>query len=326
MPTAHETLGVSNTASEAEIRSRYLQLVREFAPDRAPERFAEIRAAYDELRDPRLQLETAVAESEHERFSGRVAERTPRTIEPRQVAHGGAAHSGRRTMNDEDAEHDERILDQFRTWLQETRQESRAASPEAESTTNDVSALAGFGLERLVEEFTALRHELKLQTRGVRGLEDVVQASLETLADAATTFRSASTQVLAEGAQTADKNFATALAELDEALDRGREQWKKNGERLIGPTASPALARARELYAGLSWWQRRRTAGYHQRVCGELERTNEHARRERQTLLLALLSGYELTPTAPGTDPGRSERDAHSHGRPDRRSRDHGGC
>ena len=57
MSTAHETLGVTNTASEAEIRGRYLQLVREFPPDRAPERFAEIRAAYDELRDPRLQLE-----------------------------------------------------------------------------------------------------------------------------------------------------------------------------------------------------------------------------------------------------------------------------
>ncbi len=60
MPTAHETFGVSSTASEAEIRTRYLQLVREFPPDRAPERFAEIRAAYDELRDPAPQLERRV--------------------------------------------------------------------------------------------------------------------------------------------------------------------------------------------------------------------------------------------------------------------------
>ena len=57
MPTAHETLGVSSAATAAEIRTRYLQLVREFPPDRAPERFAEIRAAFDELRDPGLQLE-----------------------------------------------------------------------------------------------------------------------------------------------------------------------------------------------------------------------------------------------------------------------------
>ncbi|MBY0457986.1 MAG: DnaJ domain-containing protein [Gemmataceae bacterium] len=57
MPSAHETLGVSSTATAAEIRTRYLQLVREFPPDRAPERFAEIRAAFDELRDPGPQLE-----------------------------------------------------------------------------------------------------------------------------------------------------------------------------------------------------------------------------------------------------------------------------
>ena len=52
-----ETLGLSHHASAAEIRSRYLQLVREFPPDRAPERFAEIRAAYDELRAPARRIE-----------------------------------------------------------------------------------------------------------------------------------------------------------------------------------------------------------------------------------------------------------------------------
>jgi curved DNA-binding protein CbpA len=57
MHNAYETLGVSSNAGEGEIRSRYLQLVRDFPPDRAPEKFAEIRAAYDELRNPIVQLE-----------------------------------------------------------------------------------------------------------------------------------------------------------------------------------------------------------------------------------------------------------------------------
>ena len=57
MPSPHDTLGVASTAGDAEIRTRYLQLVREFPPDRAPEKFAEIRAAYDALRDPIAQLE-----------------------------------------------------------------------------------------------------------------------------------------------------------------------------------------------------------------------------------------------------------------------------
>jgi hypothetical protein len=57
MPNAYETLGLPANADEAQIRSRYLELVREFPPDRAPERFAEIRAAFDDLRDPTAQLE-----------------------------------------------------------------------------------------------------------------------------------------------------------------------------------------------------------------------------------------------------------------------------
>ncbi len=57
MNDPYEILGVSPQADEAQIRSRYLDLVREFPPDRAPERFAEVRAAYDALRDPVMQAE-----------------------------------------------------------------------------------------------------------------------------------------------------------------------------------------------------------------------------------------------------------------------------
>ena len=42
-------LGVSEDAGDAEIRRRYLALVRDFPPDRDPDRFREYRAAYDAL-------------------------------------------------------------------------------------------------------------------------------------------------------------------------------------------------------------------------------------------------------------------------------------
>jgi curved DNA-binding protein CbpA len=51
-------LGVADDADDAEIRQRYLALVWEFPPDRAPERFQELRAAYDALSDERKRLET----------------------------------------------------------------------------------------------------------------------------------------------------------------------------------------------------------------------------------------------------------------------------
>jgi molecular chaperone GrpE len=190
-----------------------------------------------------------------------------------------------------DIENDEQILDHFRKWLQETRQEAAAVAAVTDSVT---PSLSGFSLDRLVEEFTALRHELKLQTRSSRTLEERVEASLTALADAASTFRSASSQGGSSGSETADKNFAMTLAELDEALERGREQWKKNSARLIGSSTHASLAHLNELYATQSWWQRRFTAAYHQSIRQQIERAEEQARGERQALLKALLSGYDL--------------------------------
>jgi curved DNA-binding protein CbpA len=60
MTDPYEVLGLASDADESEIRRRYLELVREFPPDRAPDRFAAIRAAFDEIRDPARRLEARV--------------------------------------------------------------------------------------------------------------------------------------------------------------------------------------------------------------------------------------------------------------------------
>lgn len=48
----YQVLGIDASAGTEAVRKRYLELVRQFTPERAPERFAEIRAAYETLRDP----------------------------------------------------------------------------------------------------------------------------------------------------------------------------------------------------------------------------------------------------------------------------------
>ncbi len=62
MKDSYEVLGLSRSADEGEIRRRYLELVRQFPPDRDPARFAEVRAAYDDLRDPIRRLEGQLLE------------------------------------------------------------------------------------------------------------------------------------------------------------------------------------------------------------------------------------------------------------------------
>ena len=60
MQDPYEILGLDSNASEAAVRKRYLELVRQHPPDQAPEQFARIRAAYDELRDPVALLEKRI--------------------------------------------------------------------------------------------------------------------------------------------------------------------------------------------------------------------------------------------------------------------------
>jgi curved DNA-binding protein CbpA len=47
----YSVLGIDDDADDDAIRRRYLKLVKEFPPERHPERFAAVRAAYERLKD-----------------------------------------------------------------------------------------------------------------------------------------------------------------------------------------------------------------------------------------------------------------------------------
>jgi curved DNA-binding protein CbpA len=51
MTDNYAILGLPADSDDEAIRRRYLELVREFSPERHPERFAAIRQAYESLRD-----------------------------------------------------------------------------------------------------------------------------------------------------------------------------------------------------------------------------------------------------------------------------------
>jgi len=60
----YAVLGLAHGCDEAEVRRRYLELVRQFPPDRAPERFTEIRGAYERLRDPVMRVQAKLFDLE----------------------------------------------------------------------------------------------------------------------------------------------------------------------------------------------------------------------------------------------------------------------
>jgi hypothetical protein len=51
-PDPFAVLGLPRQANEAEVRARYLELVKQFPPDTQPDKFREIRAAYEATKDP----------------------------------------------------------------------------------------------------------------------------------------------------------------------------------------------------------------------------------------------------------------------------------
>ena len=48
----YHTLGLAPDCSEAELRKRYLELVRHYSPEKYPERFSKIHEAYENLKNP----------------------------------------------------------------------------------------------------------------------------------------------------------------------------------------------------------------------------------------------------------------------------------
>ncbi len=110
--------------------------------------------------------------------------------------------------------------------------------------------LPEIGLRQLVEAFTAMRHETKLQTKSTRGVVDAVQSSLAGLDAAMRQFQATPE----EGAREKEATIPLieALVELDEALLRGARAFETTTQ-----TAPERLEEMLdELFQGLPWWHR----------------------------------------------------------------------
>ena len=75
----YQTLGVERTATAAEIKQAYFALVREHAPERDPEGFKRIRAAYEKLRagGERAETDLFLLDEPEGRFDATAIRRSP---------------------------------------------------------------------------------------------------------------------------------------------------------------------------------------------------------------------------------------------------------
>ena len=185
---------------------------------------------------------------------------------------------------------DEALLDRFRQWLREARAEAETprdgfSGAFSDGQTNDRS----IGLYRLAEELTALRHELRLQTKSARGLQEQAETLLPAFRQAMEQFRAVEPKE-AQAAWLAGRPLALALAELDEALDRGLVEIEKARGPLVEEPARALEAGLDGLFARQSWLRRRSCRAYHEEARRLVGRDLER----RRGLFDALLEGYRL--------------------------------
>jgi len=183
----------------------------------------------------------------------------------------------------------EDILNRFRNWLETELDEHPDLDAAALGATSEQAGAREFGVIDLVEEFTALRHELKLQTKSGRGLLDQTEATISAMKQAIEQFRAVERSE-DQAIWSTGKPLAEALADLDEALERGRREIER-AKRLIADEAICSLKAALEaVHRRRSWIRRRLLRAYHAEVLDVIERAGlgQHDRFD------ALLEGYGL--------------------------------
>jgi molecular chaperone GrpE len=163
----------------------------------------------------------------------------------------------------------EDIIERFRAWLAQADVDLESldvsrSGPEIGQTGEDGAAIStSAGLVDLVEAFTALRHEVKLQTKGTRGLQESAAATLDGLDKAIHTFQSIPTAE-ARAAEEAARPLVDALVDIDEAISRAVAAAVQTE----GAQSTDDVA-ARELAAHvrqLSWWRRAMSRAWNQTV------------------------------------------------------------
>jgi molecular chaperone GrpE len=182
------------------------------------------------------------------------------------------------------------ILGRFRQWLDLAREEAMDRRQPADVGPADADPPREFGLIDLVAEFTALRQEIKLQTKSARGLQEQAEALLPPLQQAIEHFRSV-TPKEEQAAWTAGKPLADGLATLDEALDRARGEIEKARHALLDRSVLELEGSLDELFKGQSWLRRRRLRKYHEQV---LETVARWDRGDRRRWFDSLLEGFGL--------------------------------
>ena len=184
---------------------------------------------------------------------------------------------------------EELTVSRLKDWLDRTRAEADAVPPRA--AVEDLEPeFRAVGLYDVIEAFTTLRHELKLETKSARSLREQAEAVVQSLQVAIDHFRSVEPRE-EEAAFSAGRALALALADLDEALGRGLATVESARHQILNDAPRELSETLDEMYRDQPFWRRWVCRRYHRAVHDLwLRRHNEL----HKTMIESLRDGYAL--------------------------------
>lgn len=188
---------------------------------------------------------------------------------------------------------DELMLNRFREWLDTTHKETEALADEdlADENLDQVSPeTRAVGLFDVVESFTALRQEVKLQTKSSRTIQDCAASTIVSLEVAIDRMNQVESQERS-AARSAVIPLIKTMIELSEAVERGRTVIERAADRITEETRRRFYNWLDEESGRESWWRRYFT----RRLRRALEsRWDQQLKEIHQPLCESLVDGYRL--------------------------------
>lgn len=167
------------------------------------------------------------------------------------------------------------------------------------------------GLYQLVEAFTALRHDVKLQAKGTRALGEQAGSAIEAMTEAAQRFEQLYQRVDTWRREREDEHrlarpLARALADLDEAIDRVGAELRRARQRVVEQAATTLADRlCDDLTQQRSGWRRwlpvRADRGELRELC------RVQAERTLGPILDAVEQGYQMMQDRLGSELERQQ-------------------
>ena len=188
----------------------------------------------------------------------------------------------------------ETILDRFREWLEDARQESEAENEQGFASAPALPSSSPpppreFGIIDLIEEFTALRHELKLQTKSGRSLVDQTETVVAALKRASDHLRAVDAKE-SQVAWSTGKALAEALADLDEALVRGEREIERARAHVADESPRILEESLTKLFRKRPWIKRQFLRSFYHDAIAAIRQDA----RTRHELFDSFLEGYRL--------------------------------